>query len=244
MGFSRARERISGLAGDELSAAMAGIGMNFAVSARATNPNIEDTLLFASIEGMEHGDLRALAVLVTWFGIHGSWLNADRLIGLVRSQGSVRVRAFWTALAQWHRQDRRFARLRRLHRGTPVDLLAVGTDFLLKKRGEDPRFQGTALRVPAGVLRDRRADVLSPAELARRLPAYRFRVMMGPSYRADMWAALATQPNLTTAAIARQAYGSYATAAAVRRAFAVVTSGVDDSSSKRPRRGELASRPG
>ena len=58
--------------------------------------------------------------------------------------------------------------------------------------------------------------------LARRHPAYRYRVMMGPSYRADMWAALATQPNLTTAQIARQAYGSYATAAAVRRAFAVV----------------------
>ena len=222
MGFSRARERISDLAGDDLSAAMAGIGMNFAVSA-ATNPNIEDTLLFASIEGMEHGDLRVLAVLVAWFGIHGSWVNADRLISLARSQRSVRVRALWTALAQWYRQDRRFARLCRLHRGTPVDLLAVGTDFLMKKRGEDPRFQGTALRVPAGVLRERPADVLSPTELAHRHPAYRYRVMMGPSYRADMWAALATQPNLTTAQIARQAYGSYATAAAVRRAFAVVS---------------------
>jgi hypothetical protein len=32
---------------------------------------------------------------------------------------------------------------------------------------EDPRFAGSALRVPANVLRDRAADVEEPAELAR-----------------------------------------------------------------------------
>jgi hypothetical protein len=109
-----------------------------------------------------------------------------------------------------------------MHRGARIDLLSVGTDFQIKKRGEDPRFLGTALRVPAGILRDRTADVLSPAELARRHLVYRFRVMMGPSYRADMWAALAGDPSLKTAEIARLAYGSYATASAVRRAFALV----------------------
>jgi hypothetical protein len=56
---------------------MVGIGMNFA-SPAATEPNIEDTLLFASIEAMERDDLRVLAVLVTWFGVHHPWVNADQ----------------------------------------------------------------------------------------------------------------------------------------------------------------------
>jgi hypothetical protein len=43
---------------------MTGIGMNFAASS-FPGPNIEDTLLFASIESMEKNDLRVLAVLVT-----------------------------------------------------------------------------------------------------------------------------------------------------------------------------------
>ncbi|MBN2573088.1 MAG: hypothetical protein JXP73_00855 [Deltaproteobacteria bacterium] len=224
MGFSRARERASALAGDDLSAAMGGIGINLAV-APAPNPNIEDTLLFASIEGMERDDLRVLALLVTWLGIHVAWVNADRLVALVRAQSAIRVRAFWAAVAQWQGRDRRLARLRRLHRGGAVDLLAVGTEFQIRKRGEDPRFRGTALRVPAGVLRDRPADVLSPAQLARRHRAYRCRVIMGPSYRADMWAALELEPHLATAEVARRAYGSYATASVVRRGFALVASG-------------------
>jgi len=41
------------------------------------------------------------------------------------------------------------------------------TGFQLKRHGEDPRFAGSALRVPANVLRDRAADVDPPAELAR-----------------------------------------------------------------------------
>jgi len=35
----------------------------------------EDTLLAASVEGMERDDLRVLAVLVTWLGIHHPWIN-------------------------------------------------------------------------------------------------------------------------------------------------------------------------
>lgn len=54
---------------DALTAAMVGIGMAFAVPAPAEEPNIEDTLLYASIEAIDHHYLRVLAVLVTWFGV-------------------------------------------------------------------------------------------------------------------------------------------------------------------------------
>jgi hypothetical protein len=87
---------------------MVGIGMGFAAPA-AVEPNIEDTLFFASVEAMERDDLRVLAVLVTWFGVHARWVNADRLTRLVAAQGTARVRALWSALATWQAKDRRFA---------------------------------------------------------------------------------------------------------------------------------------
>src|SRR5258708_23538702 len=62
---------------DVLPHDMVGIGMNFAASP-ARDPNIEDTLLYASADAIEKPDLRTLAVLVTWFGVHSSWVNVDR----------------------------------------------------------------------------------------------------------------------------------------------------------------------
>lgn len=208
---------------DALTAAMAGIGMTFA-AASAPDPNIEDTLLFASIEAMENHDLRVLALLVTWFGVHAPWVNADRLTRIAAAQSSPRVRALWAALARWQGRDRRFARLAKIHAAGSIDLLAVGTAFQLRRHGEDPRFAGSPLRVPANVLRDRAADVEPPAGLSRHHHAYRLRIMMGPTYRADMWAALDGDPSLSAAALARKTYGSFATAWHVRRDFALLAS--------------------
>jgi hypothetical protein len=138
---------------------MVGIGMLVGGVASPT-PDLEATLVRASIEGMERGDLRVPAVLVTWFGVHAARVDADRLTRLVATQASKRVRAFWSALARWRATDRRFARLTRAYGGPRIDLLAAGTDFQVARQGEDPRFTGSKLRVPANVLRDRPADVL------------------------------------------------------------------------------------
>ena len=97
-----------------------------------------------------------------------------------------------------------------------VDLLEDGA-FHLSRPGEDRRFASAPLRVPANVLRDRSADVDTPAEVARRHPAYRTRVMMGAKYRSDMWALVERDPSLSAAEIARRTYGSYATAVDVKR---------------------------
>jgi hypothetical protein len=203
-----------------LTADMVGIGM-LVGGEGSLDPNIEDTLLFASVEGMERGDLRVLAVLVTWIGVHSGRVNADRLTRLVALQESKRVRAFWSALARWRSTDRRFARLALGYRGRRIDLLTTGTDFQVGRHGEDPRFTGSRLRAPANVLRDRPADVLTPAELAARHSAYRWRLVIGPTYRADMWAALEREPALSAAALARTAYGSFASAWQARKDFIV-----------------------
>jgi hypothetical protein len=54
--------------------------------------------------------------------------------------------------------------------------------------------------------------VLSPAVLRRRHAGYRNRVIMGPSFRADVWTALQHAPELSIAALARKAACSFATA--------------------------------
>jgi hypothetical protein len=226
MAHSRALAPTQALAADALTADMVGIGM-LVGGEGSHDPNIEDTLVFASIDGMERGDLRVLAVLVTWFGVHFGRANADRLTRLVGLQESKRVRAFWSALAHWRASDRRFARLARGYRGPRVDLLAAGTAFQVARHGEDPRFVGSKLRAPANVLRDRSADVLTPAELARRHRTYRWRLVIGPTYRADMWAALERQPDLAAAALARATYGSFASAWQARRDFAAWRSASD-----------------
>jgi hypothetical protein len=233
MGYSRAIQPVASPSPDALTGAMVAIGMSFAAPAAKAEPNIEDTLLFASIEAMDRDDLRVLAILVTWVGIHAPWVNADRLTKIVAAQSSARVRALWAALATWQGQDRRYARLAKGYRKPQLDLLATGTAFQLKRHGEDERFSGSSLLVPANVLRNRVTDVLSPGELARQHRGYRRRVMMGPSYRADMWAALDEDPTLSAAQMARRTYGSFATAWHTRRDYAIAYSGEPDRADRR-----------
>lgn len=70
----------------------------------------------------------------------------------------------------------------------------------------------TRLRAPSGTLRDRPEDVLSPEVLVRRHAGYRNRVLMGPSFRADVWTVLEKTPGLSVADVARRASCSFATA--------------------------------
>jgi hypothetical protein len=216
MGFRRQLAPALPLEGERLTAALVGIGMAFAAEEIA-NPNIEDTLLAASIEGMERRDFRVLSVLMSWLEIHSAWVNADRLTVLVDQHASGRVRAFWSAVARWLGKDRRLARMAKAYEGPRLDLLATGMEFHLRRAGEDTRFEGGPLRVPAGILRERKGDVLTPRELAHRHAAFRRRIELGPSYRADMWAALDQDPDLTASALARLTYGSFATAWHVKR---------------------------
>jgi hypothetical protein len=224
MAFRRLTSPRLAIEGEALTPALVGIGMAFA-SDPLPNPNIEDTLLAASVEGLEREDLRVLAILMTWLGVHAAWINADRLTALAVQYPGERVRAFWSAVAGWLGKDRRFARLAKVYKGPRLDLLATGTDFHLRRSGEDHRFEGGPLRVPAGILRERKGDVLSPAELAPRHDAYRYRILLGPSYRADMWAELERDPSLSAAELARRAYGSFATAWHVKQDWEILRGG-------------------
>jgi hypothetical protein len=211
MGFKRSLAPSGILSAQGLTSAMVGIGMAFA-DHPLPDQNIEDILLAASIEGIDHEDLRVLAVLMSWLAIHASWINADRLTLIVTQQAGPKVQAFWSSVALWLGKDRRFARLAKVYQGPHLDLLGTGTAYHLLRSGEDPRLKGGPLRVPAGLLRMRKSDVMSPTDLAQQHGAYHYRIMMGPTYRADMWAALDKDPTITTADLARRTYGSFSTA--------------------------------
>jgi hypothetical protein len=206
-----------------LTAALVGIGINFG-GIGAINPNIEDTLILASIQGMEHDDLRIVAALVSWFGLHHAAINASRFNQLVSAQSSIRVRALWQSLATWQCQDRRFTEFVKVKGKKRIDLLSTGTAFHVGRHGEDERFARTPLRVPANVLRDRKADVLTPYQLARQHAGYRNRIMIGPGYRADLWTELVSRPTLTASELARRTYSSFASAWQIKRDFAKIMS--------------------
>ncbi len=201
-----------------LTAQMAGIGMNFAADPDR-DANIEDTLIFASEVGMTENDLRVLSVLTTWLEVHHRFVNADRLVRAITEHPSERVRAYWSAVATWLSKDRRFSRLSGAYEGPSVDLLPTGTEFQLERRGEDERFEETVLRVPSGTLRRRDTDVHTPETLVRHHRGYRNRVLMGPSWRADIWTALESDPDLSVAEAARRAYSSFAAAWEASRDF-------------------------
>ncbi len=185
--------------------------MNFAATPEP-DADIEGTLVQASHRGLEDGDLRLLSILTTWIEIHHSRINADKLVCLVLSQRPDRVRAYWAAVGMWLGKDRRFARVRTAYKGEPLDLLPVGTHFQIARRGEDERFAGSPLQVPRGTLRHRVEDVLSPEALVRRHAVYRNRVVMGSSYRADVWAMLEKDPGLSISEAAWPASYSFAAA--------------------------------
>lgn len=225
MSFRRQVAPLVRLEREALDRAMAGIGMGFAVDSPEPYAAIEDVLFFASQLGMEKNDLRVLNVLCKWIDVHAARINVDRLTRLVEACAEhQRTRAFWAAVGQWQRRDRRFARLATLRSNRDrIDLFA-GTDFQIKRRGEHPWFEGTCLRVPAGTLRDRASDVATPEQLARFHSVYRERVVQGPSCRADMWAALRVDGSLSASELARRTYGSFASAWEVKRDWDVVQS--------------------
>ena len=221
MGFRRSSRVGEGALPGALTGQMVGIGMNFGAMP-IRDADIEETLLLASEVGMIEGDLRVLTVLVLWLDVHQARVNVDRLVRAVRDHPEVRVRAFWAAVGGWLRKDRRFSRLSSIYQGPRLDLLPVGTDFQIARRGEDERFAETCLQIPAGTLRRREGDIMTPDQLARRHAGYRNRVRMGPTWRADVWTALEAEPDLTAAQAARQVGCAFATAWAVKQDFELI----------------------
>jgi hypothetical protein len=149
MAFSRALAPSVEPSSDHLTAAMVGTGFGLAAAPAEVEPNIEDTLLFASVLAMERDDLRVLAMLMTWWGTHHECVNADPLTKLAAAHPAARVQALWSALATWKSKDRRFARLQKVYTGPRIDASPSRSAFQIRRHGEDARLEGRPVRAAA-----------------------------------------------------------------------------------------------
>jgi len=182
----------------------------------ATAPPPEQVIVSAVTEAIPR-DLRTLSVVTTWLDVHSARVHVAELtrfleVGVAACRDPECFAAYWSGVAHWKRGDARWAKVAARFKGANVYLSGLPAELeeaQIARKGEDPRFLGSRLRVPLGLLRDRPADVDDPTTLARRHAWYRERVRQGPSYRADCWAELERLPDLSAAALARHVGCAY-----------------------------------
>ncbi|MEI8346997.1 MAG: hypothetical protein WCG27_05995 [Pseudomonadota bacterium] len=212
MSFKRQDLPLSWPIGNELTKHLIGIGIRLAGDVPTTMPNIEDTLVAGSIEGLA-GDTRTLSLIVDWITIHYECLNVDRLFRVLkRERNNNNLIAFWSSIGKMHKKDSRFLKISKLYRGPKLSVLGPQTDFLIKRNGEDDRFVGTSVRIPAKALRHRPEDIETPCSMAQKHRGYYYRILVGASYRADILALLEQNASVSISSLAAAAYSSFKTA--------------------------------
>jgi hypothetical protein len=166
-------------------------------------------------------DFRILALIVQWVDVHEKCINHPRLLRLLQSDGTdVMTRQFWRAIAQWKRTNRKWASFVKMDPpSSRWELLPVGTDFQIQRKGEDPRFVETDVCIPKGLLPVREGDVLGPQEMINFHRFYRNRIQFGVCLRADIWSYLELEPNLRSAQLAKKVGCAFASAWEVKQDF-------------------------
>ncbi len=195
-----------------LTRSMIAVGIKIGDRNTKENVNIEDALIAGVIEGLS-GDYRTLSLITNWIEIHAERINVDRLYRATKILKDIKVKCYFSALAYLLKTDSRFNKFKSLHKGDRILLgLTSEYSFLVKKHGEDLRFEKSKLVVAKHTLRDRKDDILSVQQLSKYHTTYYYRLLIGPSYRADMVAQLSLNPTLTATELAQKTYGSFATA--------------------------------
>ncbi len=217
--------------GKQLDCDLRAIGFNVACKKKSIDPNIESAIVSAGVEAVNKSDNRLAGLLVDWLSVHHLRVNADRLTKFIMGLRDLEykfVKIFWCANAQrFLAKDQRFKRLSELYKGKRIDFadrfLKPGqqkaTKTLIEIKGEDKRFKGTCIRVPKGYFSERPHHIFSESVVAKHHLSYRYRVMMGPSYRADLWALLKCYPGISAYALWKKAHCSYRTAYIVKKDY-------------------------
>ncbi len=226
--------------GSELDNDLHAIGINISCERITVDPNIEDTLIAATLEGLNKNDGRIMGLVVDWIFLYSLRINVDRLskvlMALTHPQKDA-VIVFFSAIAQSLSKDSRFKKITSFYNGRRRNYLSLfpkgpdkydPTDFLIQKNGEDGRFKETCLRVPKKVLRHRPTDIFLPDVIAKRHMGFRYRIMMGASYRADLWALLRRDATRSAYEIAKRAYCSYETARQAKRDYIILKRNYSD----------------
>lgn len=155
-------------------------------------PNIEKTLIAASIEGAVGRDFRVLAVLTTWLGMHHKHVNfrclQDLLKPLFAEIPNDDLSLYWSAIGFWIGQkDRRFAAFKKCYSGPRREFGNRNSQVIIDEHGQDPRFAESPLKIVVGGIRHRLRDVMPAVDIAYMHPIFANRIRMGPTYRADIF---------------------------------------------------------
>ena len=218
--------------GKSLDCDLLAIGFNLSCKKKSIDPNIEATIISASVEAINNKENRIGGLLVDWITVHYLRINADRLTKFVFSLNDSDykyVKIFWCANAQrLLMKDQRFKRLSQLYKGKRVNF----TDrfnknkriikMFIKIKGEDERFKKTCIRVPNGYFPQRPYQIFPASVIAKNHLPYRYRLMMSSSYRADLWALLKKNPHLSAYALGKKAYCSYRAAYIVQKDYKIL----------------------
>ena len=207
--------------GSSLDNDLRAIGFNINCKKKSIDPNIEVSIVSASVEAVNNKDNRIGGLLVDWITAHYLRINADRLTKFVcrLSDSEYKfVKIFWCANAQrLFMKDQRFKRLSELYKGRRINFAdrflknrkQKTTKLLIEIKGEDERFKKTCIRVPKGYFSERPNQIFPVSVVAKNHLPFRYRVMMGPSYRADLWALLDNAPSISAYALGKKAHCSY-----------------------------------
>jgi hypothetical protein len=220
--------------GQDLANDFHAIGANFAADEKRVDPNIEMTLLSASIEGVNKDDHRFRGILVDWIDAHSPRINVEsltRLVSQMPEKDYKFVRILWCALAQrLANSDPRFCRLAKLYSGKRIDFLDRDlrrskkpvTEMFIDMRGVDERFEGTCIRVPKNAFPHRPTQIFDATSIAKIHMPFRYRTMMGASFRADVWALLRRSPRTTAYRLAKLVGCSTTTALRVKHDYEIL----------------------
>lgn len=221
--------------GQSLDDDLRAIGFNINCKKKSTDPNIEASIVSASIETVNNKDNRIGGLLVDWITVHYIRINVDRLTKFVFSLSDSKykfVKIFWCANAQrLFVKDQRFKRLSELYQGRRINFadrfLKNGkqntTKILIEIKGEDERFKRTCIRVSKGYFSERPKQIFPVSIIVKNHLPYRYRVMMGPSYRADLWALLDSNPSISAYALGKKAHCSYRAAYIAKKDYELLT---------------------
>ena len=210
------------------------IGFNLGGRKKSIDPNIEASIISASIEAINNKDNRIGELLVDWITLHYLRVNVDRLTKFVFSLSDSDykfVKIFWCANAQrLFIKDQRIKRLSELYKGRRINFadrfVKKGepkvTKMLIEMKGEDERFKRTCIRVPKGYLSERPHQIFPVFVIAKNHLPYRYRVMMGSSYRADLWALLDSDPNISAYALGKKVHCSYRAAYIAKKDYGLL----------------------
>lgn len=152
--------------------------------------DIEQTLIDGCYE--VESDSRLLSLLFSWIGVHGKYLNADKLIKLNRLTSRFRGESPWFyALCAFGVEKG----ILKLKKGIKKQKEAVffrneKSKTIFEMKGAIPYLEKIGIMIPEGNLRIRDKDVLPAEILLKKNKQFKNRLLFGANWRADIITAI------------------------------------------------------